>query len=461
MGFRDVLMFYIVTGCSLRWVAQAAAAGPSAIVIWVLACLTFYIPLLCCVLELSSRYPQEGGIYVWNGRAFGGFAGFMTGWLYWTSNLPYFPSLLYFTAINALLLAGSHGASLSTSPAYAVIASLLGLALAVWPNVAGLGVAKRLHNAGALGLWLPALVLIILAAVVWATHGSATPLDRSAFVPSTHLKDIIFWSTIAFSLSGVESASMLGDEIENPRRNIPRALLLGGIAITAIYILSTLAIMLVLPASSVDNINGFLHATDVAASRLGVPIVTTAVVVLMTVSGIGQTGAWFAAAGRLPFVAGIDRYLPPVFGRIHPKWGSPYVALLVQAAVAAVFIVLAQAGTSVKGAYDVLVSMSIIGYFLPYVLMFLALIVLQRESAGPDVIRVPGGAPVAITMGLLGLAVTVISIGLSVLPAPDEANKPLAVAKIVGLTAVLILGGAALYWRARRRVVITQKRDRL
>jgi amino acid transporter len=102
MGFGDLVLFFIITGFAVRWVPLAAAAGPSALSFWVLACLTFYVPLVFCVIELSSRYPDEGGLYVWTKHAFGEFAGFLTGWTYWTSVLPYFAGLLYFTAGNAL-----------------------------------------------------------------------------------------------------------------------------------------------------------------------------------------------------------------------------------------------------------------------------------------------------------------------------------------------------------------------
>ncbi len=101
LGFRDLFLFYIVTGFSIRWTATAAAAGPSAIVIWIIAALGLFVPLVFTVLELSSRYPDEGGIYVWSKRAFGPFAAFITGWTYWGSNLPYFPGVLYFAAANA------------------------------------------------------------------------------------------------------------------------------------------------------------------------------------------------------------------------------------------------------------------------------------------------------------------------------------------------------------------------
>ena len=88
LSFRDLFLYYSVTGFSLRWIATGAAAGPSGLVIWVIAALGFFVPLVFTVLELSSRYPEEGGVYVWSKRAFGPFAAFITGWTYWGSNLP-------------------------------------------------------------------------------------------------------------------------------------------------------------------------------------------------------------------------------------------------------------------------------------------------------------------------------------------------------------------------------------
>src|SRR5450432_4139802 len=127
MGFRDLVLFYVITGISLRWIATAAAAGPSSIVAWVGAWLTFYIPLALSVLELSSRYPNEGGLYVWSKRAFGDFSGFMAAWTYWTSNLPYFPAVLYFAASNVLFMRPSWQ-RYSHSPAYFVIFSVVVMA---------------------------------------------------------------------------------------------------------------------------------------------------------------------------------------------------------------------------------------------------------------------------------------------------------------------------------------------
>ena len=121
LGFRDLVMFYVVTTLSLRWIPVAASIGPSSIAIWVIGLLTIFIPLALCVMELASRYPQEGGMYLWTKRAFGDFPAFLTGWIYWTSNLPYFPAVLYFAASNALYIGGTRWNALQHSPWYFIV----------------------------------------------------------------------------------------------------------------------------------------------------------------------------------------------------------------------------------------------------------------------------------------------------------------------------------------------------
>ena len=451
LTFRDLFLFYIVTSFSLRWIATAAAAGPSAIVIWLIAAFGLFVPLVFTVLELSSRYPEEGGVYVWSKRAFGPFAAFLTGWTYWGSNLPYFPGLLYFAAGNALFVGGPSWQSLSNNSTYFIAVSMTGLILAVTMNVVGLNVGKWLNNVGAMASWIPAGALIVLGAVSWSRFGSATPMQATSFAPSTNLKDVIFWSTIAFAFGGVESASTMGEEIHDARRTVPRAVLTAGVAITALYIVGTLSVLLAIPKEQVSGLQGISQAIQAMSVRVGLAWLAPVLAAFVTLNALGGVGGWFAATARLPFVAGIDRFLPDAFGRLHPKWRTPYVALLVQAAIAAFFIFLGQAGTTVHGAYDALVSMGIIAYFIPFLFMFAAMIVLQREPAGPEVIRVPGGPGVATALASLGFVVTAISIVLACVPADEEPNKLLAVVKVVGSSAALVAIGAIVYAAGRRK----------
>ena len=454
LTLRDLILYYSVTGFSLRWIATGAAAGPSALVIWIVAALGFFVPLVFTTLELSSRYPEEGGIYVWSKRAFGPFAAFITGWTYWGSNLPYFPGLLYFAAANALFMGGPGWQSLSSNSAYFIAVASIGLTIAVTMNVVGLNVGKWLNNLGALASWVVMALLLALGAVAWVRLGSATTIDAASIVPSTSLKDVIFWSTIAFAFGGVESASTMGEEIEDARRTIPRAILISGAVITVLYLAGTLSVLMTIPKDQVSGLQGIMQAMQTVTGKVGLPWLAPVVAALVTVNALGGVGGWFAATARLPFVAGIDRFLPPAFGRLHPRWRTPYVALLVQAGIAGLFIFLGQAGTSVRGAYDALVSMGIIAYFIPFLFMFAAMIVLQREPAGPEVMRVPGGAPVAIALAIVGFAVTALSIVLACVPPDEEPNKMLAVAKVVGAMLALVAIGVVVYLSGRRRAAL-------
>ena len=447
MGFRDLVLFYIVTGISLRWIATAATVGASAVVIWLIAWCAFYLPLALSVMELSSRYPQEGGMYVWTKRAFGEFPGFMTGWTYWASNLPYYPAVLYFAAGNALYIGPASWQSLSSNKTYFLLFALLGLALGTFLNVIGLSVGKWLHNLGAIGTWLPIVILFAIAATAWHRFGSATKFTATSMTPHMHFRDVLFMATIVFALGGSESASFLGDEVKDARRNLPRGLLAGGAFVTSGYILGTVAVLIALPASQVSGLQGIMQAISQSAQRVGFSGIGPLAALLITISNLGALGAWLAVSARLPFVAGLDRYLPSAFARVHPKWGTPHVALLVQALCGVIFIVLGQAGTSVYGAYEVLVSMGIITYFIPYLFVFASLIRLQREKAGAEVMRIPGGRPAALVLGVLGFTTTLVTIAFSLIPADDEPHKVLAVVKIVGLTALLLAVGVfAFAW---------------
>ena len=343
MGLGDLLLFYLVTALSLRWIATAAAAGPSSIVIWIVGCVTYFVPLTFCVLELSSRYPEEGGIYVWSKKAFGEFAGFMTGWMYWTANLPYYPGVLYFAAGNALFIGGDRWQHLSNSNFYFIVTAILGLALGFVLNLVGLDIGKWLHNLGAIGTWVPATMLIVMGSVAWSRFGSATAIQPSTVLPAMDLKNVFFWSTVAFAFGGVEAASTMGSEIRNARRNIPRALLAAGVIITFIYLAATASVLVALPAEDVTGLQGFMQAISKVGSRIGLEGIAPWVALLVTLSSIGAVSAYFAASARLPFVAGVDKFLPAAFGRVHPKWNTPYVALAVQAALAGIFIFLGQA----------------------------------------------------------------------------------------------------------------------
>ena len=451
LALGDVVLLLVITGTNLQWIATAAAAGPSALTAWLLGALFTFAPLAICVIELSARYPNEGGLYVWSKQAFGPFAGFITGWTYWCSNLSFFPSVLYFAAGSSLFMGGASMRALSASGTYYIVFSVLGLALATALNVRGLEFSKWLNNIGAVTQIFVTFILILLAALVLMRSGLATPITRAALLPGHSLADLTLLAAIAFAWTGSESASFMGDEIHEPRRTVPRALVLAAPIQAAVYILGTLSLLIVLPAAEITGLQGIVQGVERAAGRLGLPMVTPLTALILAIGALGSVSAWLGAAARIPFVAGLDHYLPAGFGRLHPRWGTPVGALVTQALLTVVFVVMGQAGTSVRGAYKVLVSMTMLATFLPFLFLFAATLKLAGQVDPHAAWRVPGGRPVVMAAAALGLFTTAVVTVLSALPAPDEPNQKLALFKVLGGTVVVLGIGAATYALGRQR----------
>jgi amino acid transporter len=402
-------------------------------------------------MELSSRHPEEGGLYMWTREAFGDFSGFIAAWTYWMCNLPYFAGVLYFGAASALSAFGPRAQALAANPLYYVAFAVVWLAIITLLNIRGVDAGKWLNNVGSLGSLLPLTVLLLLAAASFWRFGPATHIAAASLVPHWTLRNAVFWSSVFFAFTGIEAGSAMGDEIQNPRRVIPWAILVGGSILAIGYIAGTAALLVALPSQAVSGPDGFVNGIHRLSAHLGLGWLLAPVALLVALNAIGGAAANLSSTSRLPFVAGIHHYLPAAFGWIHPRYRTPWVAIGVYGLAGMIVALLGQAGTTVRGAYDVLVSMAVISTFLPFLFVFAAMIRLQDRPAGPEVRRVPGGRPVAITLASIGLVSAALTIVLSVVPAGHESNKPLAIAKVVGGTMVLVGAGVAVFLASRRK----------
>ena len=449
--FRDLALFYVVVALNVRWTSATAAAGPSILLIWVAALTCFFIPLAASVMELSSRHPEEGGIYVWTRTAFGDFTGFVAAWMYWMSNLPFFAGVLYFGAASVLIAFGPRAQHLNSNPLYFMGSAAFWLTVIIVLNIRGVDSGKWLNNICSIGSLVPLCLLLMMAAVSWMRFGPATQFTVASMTPHWSLDNAVFWSGVFFAFGGVEAASAMGDEIQNPRKTMPWAILVGGTIVTLGYIGGTMALLVALPSDAVSGLQGFVNGVQVLSAKLGLEWMLVPIALLVGVNSVGSTAANLSSTSRLPFVAGIDHYLPPVFGSIHRRYRTPWVAIGVYGFASVVVAILGQAGTTVRGAYGALVSMATISYFIPYLLLFATMIRLQWEPAGPNVRRVPGGKPVAIVLGVVGFAATGTTIVLSLFPGADQPDKMLAVVKVVGATLALLGLGIAIFVAEKRR----------
>jgi amino acid transporter len=450
---RDIVLFNVAAIVGMRWVALAAANGPSSLLLWVLAAFMFFIPQGFAVISLASAVPEEGGLYVWTSRAFGARQGFLVGWLYWASNVLYFPTLTLTTAVFALYVFGLKYAALEQSAVYITGASLTLLGAALLMNLFGLKGGRWLQNIGGLATWLPAIALAVVGVVALTHGGSATPITMSSLMPQfSRLPTILFFASLCFGFAGLELAPMMAGEVVDPRRTFPRAIVISGITIAACYLIGTICLMWAMPTADTSIISGVNQAIATAGTRQGLAWLGPPVALIMAVGGLGAIGAWLIGSSRLLFVGGLDRLLPEIMSRTHPRWKTPYVALIVQAALSALFIVAATQGDSVRSAYQKLVNATLIVYFIPYVYMFAAAMKLRSQIAASEgAIPVPGGAAGSVFWNGLGLLTTLIAIVLALIPPADTNDKTGFLVQVLGGSVGFVAVGLILYALAARR----------
>ena len=453
MGFWDVLLFCIVTVLGPRWIAAAAHSDQSSISLWVLAAVLFFVPTAYVIVELSTRFPEEGGLYVWTKEAFGDFHGFVAGWTYWVYTIFYFPGLLLASSAMSAYVGGPEYAWLAENRTFLLVGSLLMLAVAVWLNIIGLHIGKWLQNAGGVGTYVPLMMLVAVAVVLGWRHGSVTHFTRAAMWPHWDWDTVNFWPQLAFAFAGLELVSTMSEEVKNPQRTFPRAIFASGALIAIMYIAGTIAVLMILPSETVDAKSGVFQALAQGSALVRMASVGVIAALLVTVGNTGGVGSTVAGVARIPFIVGIDRYLPAAFGKIHPKWRTPYISILVQAAISGVILLLAQINENMRGAYQILVDAATILYFIPFIYMYAATIKLyaradRRENRSAVVI--PGGRSGVLIAGGMGLFVVTAAIVLSFIPPGDTSSKFLFETKLVLGTVLSVALGLVLYYRGAR-----------
>ena len=448
MGFWDVLLFNIAAVLGPRWIAAAAHNGTSSISLWILAAVLFFLPTALIIIELSTRYPAEGGLYVWSKEAFGDFHGFVAGWSYWIYTFFYFPGLLSASVAMSVYIGGPRYAWLADSKPYILGTSLGLLAIAVVLNLVGLNIGKWLQNAGGVGTYVPLLMLLGIAGYIALHYGRATHFSWRTSLPTWNWDTVNFWSQIAFAFTGMELVCAMSEEVHEPRKTFPRAIYASAVLIALIYLVGTVAVLALRPAEQVDVRTGVFQAITDGSTRLAIGWFGVLAALLVTAGNAGGVGATVAGVARIPFVAGIDRDLPAFFGKIHPRWKTPWLSILVQAGFSALILLLTQYVTTLKNAYLFLVDMSVILYFIPFLYMYAAVIKLayrpDRETSEQAVL-IPGGRAGVWIAGLLGFVVTLGSMGLAASP-PDTAQSKVGFEAYILLCTVGFIGIGLLFY---------------
>lgn len=374
LGVSDLTWLYLVAVVNLNVVPVIAVAGFKVVWLWVAAILLFFLPQGIAVIELAEHLPGEGGLYLWTKESYGDFHGFLCGWCYWMTNMFFVPSLLFYvTGVTTYIVGGSTAAKLNDSRYFFFALTVSMLWITVFANVRGLAVGKWVNNIGGIGALTIVVAMMVLAAfVITGHHGlmhwkDLAPGDLGALPLSS-------FGVLCLALVGMELGPIMGDEVRDPLKTIPRSVALGGTLCAVLYVGCTLALMTAVPQSQMAVVQGLLQAVDKMSNSFGLGWILLPLAILMAASIAGSTSAWVSGSARILFVCGLDRYLPKALGKVHPRHHSPHVALIMFGFLASSIIAMSFIGASVQEAYLTLLDLAVALQMISYIYLFLSLL---------------------------------------------------------------------------------------
>ena len=445
LGLFDLVLAQLLIIIVADYMGTAVKAGPSHVVFWILAILSFFVPLALVVIHMSRLLPVEGGLYEWARVGFNDQIGFLVAWNLWLYVILYvalaglvtvsfvsyaIPSVAWIASSKWLIVGGS----------FAVIASTM--------CIAGLGlrIGKWINNLGAV------VFLIVIAALIsmpflnlW--HGSLAEYHPLRLVaPPFTLFTLSVFSKMAFgALTGFEYVAVFAGECRDPKRDLPRSVLLTGPIVALVYILATSAILAFVPPSAEDVVAPVAQALSRGVQAFGViGFVVPPAMLFLFVYYLATFCAFFTVSTRLPMVAGWDHLLPEWFSRLHPRYKTPTNSVLFLGAATLMVAVAALIGVGPDEAYELLLTWSFTFYGIAYLALF-AIPIFSKKERGlrpPLWVRIAAGS---------GLLVTLLFVALSIFPVIDVDSSWRYSVKIAGV----VLGANVLGWliyRAGRKV---------
>jgi amino acid transporter len=411
LGVADLTWLYLVAIVNLNFIPVVAAEGMQAVWLWVAAILFFFLPQGIAVIELAERMPGEGGLYLWTKETYGDFHGFVCGWTYWLTNMFFVPSLLFYVTGVTVYIVGAHTGLDQNRVFFWILTNAL-LWMTIFANIRGLGVGKWINNIGGVGALSIAVALIVLAAMIASRQGHAFPWGDLSI---RKVADLPFPTigVVCLAMVGLEIGPVMGDEVRNPRSTFPRAILVGGSLSAIAYVGATFSLVLAVPQSEIAVVQGTMQAIDKMSTGLGLTWILLPLAVLMILSIVGSTSAWVSGSARILFVSGLDRYLPRSFGKVHARFGSPYIALIMFGLLASCIITMSFAGASVQEAYLTLLDLSVALQMISYLYLFATLL---RRAFSRDIVRVYFDKTILRLASVTGFLMTSVGLTMAFVP---------------------------------------------
>ncbi|MEA4811519.1 MAG: APC family permease [Anaerolineaceae bacterium] len=433
----DMILFTVCAILVVDTLSPSAAIGPSSISWWLITLVLFFIPYGLITAELGTAYPEQGGLYIWVKKAFGERWAARTTWLYWVNVALWMPSVyILFAGMFAQLFFPEMGLWMQIGLA------ILMTWITVWIGCIKLDVGKWVPNIGAIFKALIMVVIGVGAFIYAGKHGLANDLSLKSILPSWDA-GLAFLPVIVYNFMGFELMSGASEEMKNPAKDIPRAIVIAGLLISVFYLMGTIGILMALPLEEIGLVSGIIDTLQkfLGNSQLGAALVIILGVGLLY-SFLANMVTWTMGANRTAAEAAKEDELPAIFGREDPVHKTPTGAFIITGMVSTLVIIIygLMAG-SAEDLFWSLFAFSSIVFLLPYLVMFPAFLKLRRSDPNtPRPYKVPGGQIGAVVMTVICMLFILQAIVFFVVVPNQPVDWAFAGPVLIGVVITLVIG---------------------
>jgi glutamate:GABA antiporter len=446
LGLFDLVLTQVVFVVGTFWVGWAARLGNEQNIFWVLAIVTFYLPLAVAVIFLNRLMPLEGGLYQWAKLAFNDFVAFMVGWNLWVFAISILAGIGLVVTTNISYAIGPSAEKMKDNPAWILPISIVLVIGMVVAATRGLGLGKWIHNVGALVHLATFAILIALPFIAYSAATAAEYRPFSLQFPTFTEYNINVASKLALgALTGFEYVAILAGETRSPARNIGRSVVIASPIIALMFILGTSSVLAFVPRDQADVIGPIPQVLSIGFRSLGwVGTIGSIAILGITVRSIALMSIYFAGNTRLPMVAGWDRLLPGWFSRLHPRYKTPVNSILFVGAVTIVLAVLSLLGVKAHEAFQLIDNAGGVFYALTYLVLF-AIPLFGMKALG---VKSPWWLKIACVSGFI---VTLIYIRFAIVPITEVGSLLSFALKIAGTVLIANAIGITIYVLGKRK----------
>lgn len=440
LGVFSLAMINVALICSLRGLPMMSVYGFSIIFFLLIAVIVFLIPVSLVSAELATGWPKQGGIYAWVRQAFGEKWGFIAITLQWVQNLVFYPTAL---AATAAVIAYLVNPDLANNKIFTLGVIIIVYWAALLINFKGMKLSGIVTSVGTmLGILFPGLVLVILA-VAWLVSGQPSQIAFTvgSFVPDlAKLSNVVFLTGMFLFFAGIEVSGVHAMEVKDPRKDYPKAIFISAILVTAIFLLGSLAIAIIIPSSEISLTAGIMQTFSTVFNKFHMAWAVPAIAILAAPGMIVQVSTWIAGPSRGLLATAKNGDMPPFFQQMN-DYHMPTHIMIVQGIIVSIISVIFLLMPSVSSSFWILTALAAMLYLTVYIIMFLAALKLRYSEPHTErPYKVPGGKFGIWFFSILGIVACAAAIILGLVP-PSQ----LPTGNILFYEAFLIIGYGILF----------------